>query len=425
MSDARTHRTRTFAILAAVTVALLLLAPAGAAASVATRISAALERRGMAGSGTSVVVYDLTAREYVLSLRPDVLRLPASNEKLVTSAAALAGWTAAHRFGTQLFVDAPGAGEDGVVTGSVYLRGLGDPSLSTASFQTGRLGLRTADLRDFATELKSMGLTKITGRVVADDGYFDGVRVVPNWRPSMTAYCGPLSALTLNEGFGPGGGYVKDPSLWAASKLTTFLRAAGIRVVHAAMRGVAPVTATLVHTERSARLGLLLAAMNKQSDNFIAEELLKGVGASFGGAGTTAAGAAVATQYLQSIGLAEGYRVRDGSGLSYADKLSAHAVVQILGAMSRRADYAVFLGSLSVAGVDGTLEGRMRGTAAAGNVHGKTGTLSAASSLSGYVTSAGGHQLTFSILMNGSRLPLTRAHAAQDAIAVILAGSRP
>ena len=246
MGAPRTHAAGRSAILAAAVLVLLLLAPAGAAASVATRIGGALERQGMAGSGTSVAVYDLTTRQYVYTLRPDVLRLPASNEKLVTSATALAGWTASHRFVTQLFVDAPGAGEDGVVAGNVYLRGLGDPSLSTASFQSGHLGLRTADLRDFATRLKAMGVTKVTGRVVADDGYFDSTRVVPNWRPSMTAYCGPLSALTLNEGFGPGGGYVRDPSLWAASKLTALLRAAGVRVVHAATRGVAPVTASLV-----------------------------------------------------------------------------------------------------------------------------------------------------------------------------------
>ena len=93
--------------------------------------------------------------------------------------------------------------------------------------------------------------------------------------------------------------------------------------------------------------------------------------------------------------------------------------------MTRRTDFTVFWSSLSVAGVDGTLEDRMKGTTAARNVHAKTGTLDASSCLSGYVTSANRHALVFSILMNASGLPIARAQAAQDAIAVLLAGSSP
>ena len=285
--------------------------------------------------------------------------------------------------------------------------------------------METGDIHDFVAGLQDLGVTRITGRVVADDGYFDAARSVANWRPSMTAYCGPLSALTLNESFASDGGYVADPSLAAASALTKQLRAAGIRVAHAPLRGVAPITATLAYTERSAPLGRVLAAMNKPSDNFLAEELLKGLGAGLGAGGTTVAGADVAEQFLQSIGVSDGFRIRDGSGLSYQDKLTAHAVLKILGAMAKRPDFPVFRRSLAIAGVDGTLKDRMRGTAAAGNVRAKTGTLNAASSLSGYVTTANGHTLSFSMLMNGNPVPLDRAHAAQDAVAVLLARSTP
>jgi serine-type D-Ala-D-Ala carboxypeptidase/endopeptidase (penicillin-binding protein 4) len=421
----RQLRARLLVALTSLALILLLAAPALAAAGIKERIAAALASQGMGGSGTSVSVYDLTAKRAVYQLRPDVLRLPASNEKLVTSSAALAGWTASHRFSTQLFIDAPGPDEDGVVHGDVYLRGLGDPTLSTASFQSRHLRMSTSDVHDFVARLQALGVTRVTGRVVADDGYFDRSKAVANWRPSMTAYCGPLSALSLNEGFGDDGRYVSDPSLWAASTLTRQLRVAGVRVAHAAVRGVAPDTATLAHTERSAKLGRILAAMNKPSDNFLAEELLKGLGAGFGDGGTTAAGADIAVRYLQGIGLTGGFRIRDGSGLSYKDKLSVRAVVRILGAMARRDDFPVFWKSLSVAGVDGTLKDRMRGTGAAGNVHAKTGTLNAASSLSGYVTSANRHTLSFSILINGSSLSMARAHAAQDAVAVLLARSTP
>ncbi len=431
---ASTHRirARTLVILTSLALALLLLAPAGAAAGLKAKIDAALQRHGMSGSGTSVAVYDLTSKRYLYSLRWDALRLPASNEKLVTSAAALATWPATHRFTTQLFIDGAAPDEEGVVRGNVYLRGLGDPSLSTTAFQERRLRFRTSNIRDFVTRLRTLGVKRITGRVVADDGYFDRARTVSTWRPSVLGYCGPLSALTLNTGVGADDRYVRDPSLWAAGKLTKLLRAAGVRVVHAASRGVVPATATLVHTERSATLKRLLAAMNKPSDNFIAEELLKGIGASAsgadtstGGAGTTAAGAAAAKRYLAGAGITKGFRIRDGSGLSYQNKLSAHTVVRILGVASRRADFTVFLRSLAVAGVDGTLRYRMRGTPAAGNVRAKTGTLAAASSLSGYVTTANRHTLTFAILMNGSSLPVAQAQAAQDAVAVALARSRP
>jgi len=425
MTSIHSVRARVLAILTGLILALILLTPAGAAASIATRIAAALTERGLAGPGTSVGAYDLTEKRCLYSLRWDALRLPASNEKLVTSATALANWSAKYRFGTQLLLQTTGPGQNGVLSGNVYLRGLGDPSLSTTSFQTDHLGLQTSNVRDLVTRMKALGVTKVTGRVVADDGRFDRSRTVSSWRSSMTAFCGPLSALTLNEGFGPGGDYVRDPSLWAAAKLTKLLRSAGIQVTHSAARGTTPAAATLVYTERSATLGHLLGAMNKPSDNFFAEELLKGLGASFGGAGTTAAGADVAKEYLKSIGVTKGFRIRDGSGLSYANKLSAHAIIKILGAMTRRTDFTVFWSSLSVAGVDGTLEDRMKGTTAARNVHAKTGTLDASSCLSGYVTSANRHALVFSILMNASGLPIARAQAAQDAIAVLLAGSSP
>ncbi len=424
MKAARTPRARLLVVLTSLALALLLLAPGVAAAGLKDRIAATLAHHGMAGAGTSVAVFDLTTKRAVYQLRPDVLRLPASNEKLVTSAAALAAWTASFRFSTQLFVDA-GPDEAGVVQGDVYLRGLGDPTLSTPSFQARHYGMETGDVQDLVAGLKDLGVTRVTGRVIADEGYFDAARRVANWRPSVLADCGPLSALTLNEGFTSDGGYVADPALAAAAALTQRLRAAGVRVAHAPARGVVPVTATLACTEQSAPLSRVLAAMNKPSDNFLAEELLKGLGAEFGAGGTTVAGAGVAESFLRSVGLSEGFRVRDGSGLSYQDKLTARVVLRILGAMAKRPDFPVFRRSLAIAGVDGTLKDRMRGTAAAGNVRAKTGTLNAASSLSGYVTTANDHTLSFALLMNGSPVPAARAHAAQDAVAVLLARATP
>src|SRR5450756_2505755 len=104
MRTTESARARMLVILMSLVLTLMLLAPAGAAASIKTRIASALAEQGLAGSGTSVGVYDLTEKRCLDSLRWDVLRLPASNEKLVTSATALANWSATYRFGTQLFL---------------------------------------------------------------------------------------------------------------------------------------------------------------------------------------------------------------------------------------------------------------------------------------------------------------------------------
>lgn len=424
MRRAHAIRPRPLVLLTSLAFLLLLLAPGVATAGLKDRIAATLTRHGMAGSGTSVAVFDLTAKKYVYQLRPDVLRVPASNEKLVTSSAALALWSSTYRFSTQVFLDVT-PDEEGVVRGNVYVRGLGDPTFSTHAFAERQWKMETGDVQDLVRSLDTLGVRLVTGRVVADEGYFDALRSVAAWRPGLAAFCGPLSALTLNESYATDGGYVDDPALAAATSLTRRLRAAGIRVPHAPARGFVPATATLVATERSAPLSRVLAKMNKPSDNFLAEELLKGLGAGFGAGGTTAAGAGVAGDFLEDIGVTGGYRLRDGSGLSYGDRLTARTVLKVLGEMARREDFPVFRRSLAVAGVDGTLKDRMRGTAAAGNVRAKTGTLNVASSLSGYVTTANGHTLSFSMLMNGDPVAYARAQAAQDAVALLLARSAP
>ncbi len=144
--------------------------------------------------------------------------------------------------------------------------------------------------------------------------------------------------------------------------------------------------------------------MNKPSDNFYAEMLTKGLGAQFAGGGTTALGVKAESAFLVSLGLgAKTFRLTDGSGLSYYDRLTTLDITRLLTAMSRRTDWKAFWHSLSVAGVDGTLPARMRGTAARRNLRGKTGTLTNASNLSGFVKAANGDWLVFSMLMNKKR----------------------
>jgi D-alanyl-D-alanine carboxypeptidase/D-alanyl-D-alanine-endopeptidase (penicillin-binding protein 4) len=159
--------------------------------------------------------------------------------------------------------------------------------------------------------------------------------------------------------------------------------------------------------------------MDHESDNFTAELLLKQLGAALGFDGSTSSGAAVIRQLLaeQSIPL-DGVRIVDGSGLSRLDRLTAAALVEMLRASWLDQDLRdILMSSLPVAGRNGTLERRMRGSAAAGRVRAKTGTLNEASALSGYVN----RRFAFSVLQNGSPVSTFWARKAQDRFAAVLA----
>ena len=399
-------------------------ADTAAVAALQTRITAILNSDGFAGRGTAVCVYDLSTARMVYTRHALTRLRPASNEKLITSSTALAGWGGAYRFTTDLYTNGA-IDARGVYHGLIYLRGYGDPSLSTVAYQNHVLHLKTSRLSDFVKALRSEGVKSIDGRIVGDDSYFDAARTVGVWKPEMSEDCGPLSALSLNEGVEPNGGRAPDPPLFAAASLTALLRHSGIPVSGAARVGTTPSTARLAYVERSAPLAAIIAFMNKSSDNFFAEMLTKGLGASFGGAGSTAAGVRVERSFLLSQGIRPAtFAVTDGSGLSYADRETSLDITDLLKDMALRSDWTVFWSSLSVAGVDGTLEDRMRGTAAQRDVHAKTGTLTVASCLSGYVRAANGTWLAFSILMNRGAIDVLAAHTAQDAIAVALAHSR-
>lgn len=308
--------------------------------------------------------------------------------------------------------------------GSVFLKGYGDPSLSTTSYQRDRLHISTASISSFVTRLKGMGVTQVMGNVVGDASWFDGQQTVSGWKSSFVEECGPLCALSVNEGFYKGV-RVQNPARHAARMLILKLEAAGIDVAGGPRSGRVPQGSQLAVTALSAPLSEIVRPMLKNSDNFFAEMLLKGLGRDFGGAGSTAAGLAVSRTTLAGLGVpAAGYRLADGSGLSYANRLSAGATTKLLRVMRTLGVYGVYWRALSVAGRDGTLRLRMRGTPAQGNLHGKTGTLNIASCLSGYVTTSAGHGVAFAMLTNGSPVNVWSAQRAQDAIAVAIARSR-
>ena len=400
------------------------LSPAPAAAGVDDSINAALQSAGLAGPGTGVYVWDLDAALPVFESNASTELAPASNLKLVTSAAAFMDWGADHRFSTELYAPDVPVTAGGVLFGDLYLRGLGDPSLSTREYQRKVFDMTTASFETFAKELKRDGVRKVKGTVVGDWSWFDKLKTVPSWKDGLQLECGPLSALSGNQGL-ENGNRVSAPATYAAKLMTKALVAAGVKVKGKPSTGLVPDTARLVDQQYSAALRGVLKHMNKDSDNFFAETVLKGLGKDFYGEGSTAAGTRASKEALHALGVKTGtYVIQDGSGLSYGNRLTAEGVVKVLGAMRQREDFDDYYDSLAIAGKDGTLHDRMRGTAAAGNAHAKTGTLNIAMCLSGYVTSANDHLVAFSILMNGGSLGSSgwgTAATAQDKIVVALA----
>ena len=210
--------------------------------------------------------------------------------------------------------------------------------------------------------------------------------------------------------------------------LRTAIQARGIR-----LRGHTSATACGGHKRVNAPDTLLvyqspplrdiLHAMLKPSQNQIAELLLRTIALEKTGVGRADSGAAVVKRQLAAWGVApDGIVMHDGSGLSRYDYVTPETLVGILDAVRKdSASFATFYDGLPVAGVDGTLSERMRGTPAQGNVHAKTGSVANARSLSGYVNTADGHMLIFSILCNNWTAPARQVLNVQDDIAEALA----
>jgi len=174
---------------------------------------------------------------------------------------------------------------------------------------------------------------------------------------------------------------------------------------------------------KSPPLREILPALEKPSQNQIAEILFKTLGLERTGVGTADSGRAVIERQLAAWGVTPtSFAVRDGSGLSRHDYIAPDAIVRVLDVMRKSPSFAVFRDALPLAGVDGTIANRMRGTSAAGNVHAKTGFVDKARSLSGYVTTANGRVLIFSLLCNNWTTTSREVDQVADAIAVRLAG---
>ena len=366
------------------------------------RLAAALAVPGVSRARTGALAFDLSAHRVVYALNPSLPLAPASNEKLTVTYAALVRLGPGFRFHTQVL--GAGARRGPVWHGDLYLRGGGDPTLETA-------GLRALALR-----LRALGIRRIDGNVLADESLFDTRRTAPGWKAEFWLHeSPPLSALVVDRATYDGA-MSPDPAGAAAALFVRRLDAAGVHVAGRSAWGTTPSGATLLAQRASAPLATIVRFMDRWSDNFTAEMLLKTLGH-----GTTAAGAAVVVRTLAAAHVPlDGVRIGDGSGLSSRDRLTARAIASILLAGWRdRAIRSDFWHALAVAGENGTLAGRLTGAPARGAIHAKTGTTDIASALSGYARD----RYLFTVVQDGSPVSWTSARAAQDRFATALAAA--
>ncbi|WP_128428843.1 D-alanyl-D-alanine carboxypeptidase/D-alanyl-D-alanine endopeptidase [Streptomyces cyaneus] len=442
----------------------------------------------MEGGVASVVVADAATGELLYQHLPSTRLMPASNTKLPTSAAAMEILGPEYRFTTDVL--STGRRQGSVLYGDLYLRGTGDPTLLAQDYDR------------LAADVAASGVTRVAGRLVADDTRFDDQRLGRSWAADdeSSYYSAQISALSVApdtdydtgtvivtvapgeeagdepvvtvtpdtdyvdldvrattvaaggandltverehgtntvvvSGTTPVGGAgakewatVWEPTGYAAAVFRDALAKHGVKVTGPTRLGrQTPATARELASHDSMPLKDLLVPFMKLSNNMHAEILTKAMGYKASQQGSWGAGLSAISGYLKGVGVDSGkVRQVDGSGLSRMNNFPAGQLVELLLAVRAEPWYADWYRSLPVACapdrfVGGTLRTRMCGTAAALNARAKTGSLTGASGLSGYVTDAGGRELVYGIVLNNYLASSVKP--LEDAIVVTLAKS--
>lgn len=442
----------------------------------------------MEGGAASVVVADAGSGELLYQHQPTSRLMPASNTKLPTSASAMELLGPDHKFTTDVLTS--GRRHGSVINGDLYLRGSGDPTTLAKDYDR------------LAADLAESGVTRVDGRLLADDTRFDNQRLGRAWAADdeSSYYSAQISALSVApdtdydtgtvivqvapgaaagdeptvtvtpkteyvdtdvqattvaaggandltverqhgtntitvSGTTPVGSSgakewvtVWEPTGYAAAVFRDALAAHGVKVTGPTRLGrETPQGARQLASHDSMPLKDLLIPFMKLSNNMHAEALTKAMGYKASGEGSWGAGLAAISGYLKGVGVDTGkVRQADGSGLSRMNNFPAGQLAKLMLAVRSEPWYGDWYRSLPVACdperfVGGTLRTRMCGTAAALNARGKTGSLTGASALSGYVTDGGGRELVYAIVLNNYLASSVKP--LEDAIVVTLAKS--
>ena len=438
------------------------------------------------GATVSLMVRDARSGSTLYQHNPRTRLVPASNLKLLTTAAAMDVLGPQYRFSTQVLSTGSRQGER--LAGNLYVRGLGDPTVQFADYQA------------LAAQLASDGVREVQGDLVFDDTWFDAERLGVDWShdDETTYYGAQISALTVapNADFdagsvlvtakaplragtpvsvdifpptdylqlsnramsGPGNSYginrrhgtnllqlsgavapgkqsqqlvsVWEPTQLVANLFEQALAQQGITVLgRRVMGGASPTAVTVLAEHQSAPLQDLITPLLKLSNNNMSEALLKAMGHHTANSGTAAAGAVAVAGFLKRQGLDTAtFNQVDGSGLSRRNLVSSQTLTDLLLAASKQPWFDAWYNALPSAGntdrmTGGSLRYRLRDTQAQNNLHAKTGSMGGVSSLSGYITDAGGRKLVFSMLTNNYVVAGAQVKALEDHVAVALARS--
>lgn len=464
--------TRFEAVLAAI--ALLLFASVAAAAD----ISHELSHPGFNRAQTSIAVVDAASGKAIADHLPDLLLNPASCAKVFTSAAALGILGPGHRFTTNFYADrAPQGG----TIGTLYIAGTGDPMLineeiAQAAMELSRRGVRRItdgividnsyfDSYEYPHKQTGEGRA-YTAMTAATAVNFNSVVVVvgPGAKaggPADVKLDPPSPFTKVVNKVVTGGKFriaialseekgqpvvtvtgrvppkfqpqeqrrsVDNPATYAASVIGYWLTEAGISVGPNRREGKVPPGAHGLVAWESRPLSDIVSGMNKKSINFIAEQLLKHLGAvQFGAPGSTVKGVAAVEEFFDANGIPKGsYTLENGSGLSAITRVSARQLTQVLVAAYRNPQTRkALIDSFSVLGVDGTTRKWRFAPDLAGRIFVKTGTLDGVSTLAGYAPTADGRVAAFAILANALPRGAWTAHEAQLDVVRAITGDRP
>jgi D-alanyl-D-alanine carboxypeptidase/D-alanyl-D-alanine-endopeptidase (penicillin-binding protein 4) len=426
----------------------------------------------------SIDVYNLTRNEAVYQKNNHYLLFPASNMKILTSAAALLYLGEDYNFNTSLYYS--GKIIDSTLNGSLYVSGGCDPNFSLS------------DLDTFSTAIKNLGINKINGNIYGDVSMMDSVYWGDGWmwnddpstdfpyltplninRNSITVVVKPsLVNLSPEVTTYPRTEFVKifnyavttdtsstkifvtrdyfnrnnniivrgtisanadsvvesvnvfNPAFYFLTLLKEKLILSGIRVTGRIDTLTVSSNAVLVSSVVN-NLGNIIYNMNKTSYNLSAEMALLALGEKYFGRPSTAEkGIKKVNDLIKLCGMnPANYKIADGSGISFYNLISSELILEVLKYFyyNKPDLYKVLKNSFPVAGVDGTLKNRMRKTSAANNVHAKTGTISGVSCLSGYLKSKDGDDIAFSIMIQNYVKPISRSIEFQNMICKILA----
>jgi len=431
----------------------------------------------------AIDIFDLTDSVSLFSNNEKLLLRPASNMKLLTSAAALINLSEDYYFQTDLFHT--GVIEGTTLYGDIYVVGGFDPDFTEQ------------DLDSLSRVVKSLRIKSITGGIYGDTSKKDSLYWGKGWMwdddPEPSAPY--LSSLNINDNsieVFVEGGSVDSPAVVTLTPNTDFVNVENNSKTVSSntsedffvtrdwvdrkntilVEGTVSKTAVLDSSEHISKVNLLypekyflilfkeklereniniekpigiknlpenavyltstnrsidtvLSDLNKESDNLNAEMLIYAMAYRDSDAPASADnGLAAVKRFIDSLGFSsKNYSIADGSGVSHYNLVSAELLLELLKDMyfNQKDLFELFYNSLAVAGIDGTLKNRMKNTFAQNKVHAKTGTLNGVSNLSGYVTAENGHLLAFSILIQNFVNEYSKARNFQNKICELLA----